>query len=176
MIEEKTFCWSFCCGNKQPMVMKVNVPFSAYAPGQKIRFKIELDNQSDMNCNDVKVRLMKKVVYTSRNPETKTKETEIKVADNHMGEVLKLNKADFNEFLQIPSTTPTSLSSCSIIQISYSLKFIAKVRLHGDLVIEFPMIIGSVPLYASANDEGPVTAQPGAPQGGIKPLRKIVLL
>ena len=155
------------------MVMKVNVPFSAYAPGQKIRFTIELDNQSDINCNDVKVRLMKKVVYTSRNPETKTKETEIKVADNHCGEVLKLNKADFNEFLQIPSTTPTSMSNCGIIQVSYSLKFIAKVRLHGDLVIEFPFIIGSVPLAASANDEatGPVTAQPGA-MGGYKPLRE----
>ncbi|XP_075145422.1 arrestin domain-containing protein 3 [Haematobia irritans] len=160
-IEEKTFCWSFCCGNKGPMVMTAKTSFSAFAPGQKVRFHIVLDNQSDVHCYDVKVRLMKKVVYTSRSPETKTKETEIKVADNHCGEVVKLNKAEFNEFLQIPSTTPSSLESCSIIKISYTLKFIAKVsRIHGDLVIEFPITIGTVPIYASTADPEPIMAQP----------------
>uniref|UniRef100_T1PDC6 Arrestin (Or S-antigen) n=1 Tax=Musca domestica TaxID=7370 RepID=T1PDC6_MUSDO len=161
-IEEKTFCWSLCCGSKGPMVMTAKAPFSGYAPGQKIRFNIVLDNQSDVHCSDVKVRLMKKVVYTSRSPETKTKETEIKVADNHCGEVVKYNKAEFNEFLQIPSTTPTSLESCSIIKVSYSLKFIAKVsRIHGDLVIEFPLTIGTVPLFASTVETEAVTSQPG---------------
>ncbi|XP_039971137.1 arrestin domain-containing protein 3 [Bactrocera tryoni] len=162
-IEEKTFCWSFCCGNKGPMVMHVNVPFSAYAPGQKIRFNVVLDNQSDVHCSDVKVRLMKKVNFTSRNPEAKRQVVEVKVADNHCGEVIKNNKAEFNEYLQIPSTTPTSLENCSLIKVSYTLKFIAKVsRIHGDLIIEFPLTIGTVPLYASASDQGPVTTQPGS--------------
>lgn len=171
-IEEKTFCWSLCCGNKGPMVMTAKVPFGAYAPGQKVRFNIVLDNQSDVHCSDVKVRLMKKVVYTSRSPETKIKETEIKVADNHCGEVVKLNKAEFNEFLQIPSTTPTSLESCGIIKVSYSLKFIAKVsRIHGDLVIEYPFTIGTVPIYASTTEPEPITSQPS--RGPVyKPLRK----
>nr|XP_014098956.2 arrestin domain-containing protein 3 [Bactrocera oleae]XP_036233969.1 arrestin domain-containing protein 3 [Bactrocera oleae] len=160
-IEEKTFCWSFCCGSKGPMVMHVKVPFSAYAPGQKIRFNVVLDNQSDVRCSDVKVRLMKKVTFTSRNPEAKRQVVEVKVADNHCGEVVKNNKAEFNEYLQIPSTTPTSLENCSLIKVSYTLKFIAKVsRIHGDLIIEFPLAIGTVPLYASANDQGPVTTQP----------------
>ncbi|XP_073825888.1 arrestin domain-containing protein 3 [Musca autumnalis] len=161
-IEEKTFCWSLCCGSKGPMVMTAKAPFSAYAPGQKIRFNIVLDNQSDVHCSDVKVRLMKKVIYTSRSPETKTKETEIKVADNHCGEVVKFNKAEFNEYLQIPSTTPTSLESCSIIKVSYTLKFIAKVsRIYGDLVIEFPLTIGTVPIFASTMETDTITAQPG---------------
>lgn len=153
------------------MVMTVRVPFSAYAPGQKVRFHIILDNQSDVHCSDVKVRLMKKVVYTSRSPETKTKETEIKVADNHCGEVVKLNKAEFNEFLQIPSTIPSSLESCSIIKVSYTLKFIAKVsRIHKDLIIEFPFAIGTVPIYASTNDTDVISAQPtNGP--AFKPLR-----
>lgn len=155
--------------------MKVNVPFSAYAPGQKIRFNIVLDNQTDMGCSDVKVRLMKKVTYTSRSPTTKTQVTEVKVADNHCGEVVKLNKAEFNEFLQLPSTTPTSLESCSIIKINYSLKFIAKVsRIFGDLVIEFPLTLGTVPLYVSANDQGPITSQPGAGPT-YRPLRKFIV-
>lgn len=154
------------------MVMSVKVPFGAYAPGQKVRFNIVLDNQSDVNCSDVKVRLMKKVLYTSRNPETKIKETELKVADNHCGEVVKFNKAEFNEFLQIPSTTPSSLESCSIIKVVYTLKFIAKVsRIHGDLIIEFPFTIGTVPLYASTVDTGVITSQP-ASGPMYKPLRK----
>ncbi|XP_053968993.1 arrestin domain-containing protein 1 [Anastrepha ludens] len=162
-IDEKTFCWGLCCGGKGPMVMHVTVPYSAYAPGQKIRFHVVLDNQSDVHCSDVKVRLMKKVTFTSRNPEAKRQVVEVKVADNHCGEVVKHNKAEFNEYLQIPSTTPTSLENCSLIKVSYMLKFIAKIsRIHGDLVIEFPLAIGTVPLYASANDQGPVTTQPGA--------------
>lgn len=154
------------------MVMSVKVPFGAYAPGQKVRFNIVLDNKSNVHCYDVKVRLMKRIVYTSRNPETKTKEVTVKVADNHCGEVIKFNKAEFNEYLQIPSTTPSSLESCSIIKVSYTLKFIAKVsRIHRDLVIEFPFTIGTVPLYASIGDEGAITAQPGA--GPVyKPIRK----
>lgn len=158
------------------MVMSVKVPFGAYAPGQKVRFNVVLDNQSDVHCSDVKVRLMKKIIYISRSPETKTKETELKVSDNHCGEVVKLNKAEFNEFLQIPSTTPSSLESCSIIKVSYTLKFIAKVsRIHGDLVIEFPFTIGTVPLYASTADEGAITTQPGS--GPIyKPIRKLIFM
>lgn len=152
--------------------MSVKVPFGAYAPGQKVRFNVVLDNKSDVHCSDVKVRLMKKIVYTSRNPETKTKETELKVADNHCGEVVKFNKAEFNEFLQIPSTIPSSLGGCSIIKVSYTLKFIAKVsRIHGDLIIEFPFTIGTVPLYASTAEDDTITTQPGV--GPMyKPLRK----
>ncbi|XP_067640373.1 arrestin domain-containing protein 1 isoform X2 [Eurosta solidaginis] len=163
-IEEKIFCWIFCCGANGPMVMHVKVPFSAYAPGQKIHFNIVLDNQSDFNCSDVKVRLIKKVNFTSRNPEPKRQVVEVKVADNHCGEVVKHNKAEFNEYLQIPSTTPTSLENCSLIQVSYTLRFIAKVsRIYTDCVIEFPLTIGTVPLYASgANEQPAMMSQPGA--------------
>ncbi|KAI9576152.1 hypothetical protein GQX74_013893 [Glossina fuscipes] len=104
---------------------------------------------------------MKKEVYTSRSPETKTKETEIKIVDNHCGEVLKRNKAEFNEYLQIPSTIPTLIGNCNIIKVHYTLKFIAKVpRIHRDLIIEFPFTIVISPVYASTMANEPVTSQP----------------
>uniref|UniRef100_A0A1A9VG81 Arrestin C-terminal-like domain-containing protein n=1 Tax=Glossina austeni TaxID=7395 RepID=A0A1A9VG81_GLOAU len=65
-----------------PMIMEVKVPYASYTPGRKVHFNIILSNQSDVHCSDVKVRLMKKEVYISRSPETKTNEIEIKTADN----------------------------------------------------------------------------------------------
>uniref|UniRef100_A0A1B0FBG2 Arrestin C-terminal-like domain-containing protein n=1 Tax=Glossina morsitans morsitans TaxID=37546 RepID=A0A1B0FBG2_GLOMM len=160
-IDEKVFCWSLCCGNQGPMVMEIKVPYASCTPGQKVHFNIILNNQSDVHCSDVKVRLMKKEVYTSRSPETKTKETEIKIADNHCGEVIKRNKAEFNEYLQIPSTIPTLIGNCNIIKVHYTLKFIAKVsRIHRDLIIEFPFTIGTWPVYASIMSNEPITNQP----------------
>lgn len=93
---------------------------------------------------------MKRITYTSRSPEVKTKIVESKIADNHCGGVLKVNKAEFMEYLQLPAIPPTSNNYCSILNVSYTLKFIAKTsRLHSDLVIAFPFTIGTVPICDS---------------------------
>ncbi|XP_068156726.1 arrestin domain-containing protein 17 [Drosophila tropicalis] len=167
-IEEKSFWWGSIFGANKPMVMDVSTSFSAYAPGQKIHFHIALDNQSDVQCQDVKVRLFKNVTYRAKSgstasgekPEIKVNETESRIADKHCGEVLKHNKATFNEYLVVPPTTPTTLepNGNQPIKVSYTLRFIAKTfRLHGggDLVVDFPLVIGTVPLLASAGDLGP---------------------
>lgn len=161
--------------------MTVKVPFAAYMPGQRVPFNIILDNRSDVHCSDVKVRLMAKIIYTSRSPETKTKKMDLKIADNHCGEVLKQNKAEFNDYLQIPPTVPSSITtSCSIMEISYTLKFIAKLsHLYTDLVMEFPFTIGTVPIYASLKESSStvITNQPGADAAANPPtLRKILII
>lgn len=159
-IEEKSFWWGSIFGGNKPMVMDVSTSYSAYVPGQKINFHLVLDNQSDVQCQDVKVRLLKNVSYRANSSGTKEqlKVTESRVADKHCGEVLKHNKARFDEFLVVPPTTPTSQSERDPIRVSYTLRFIAKTfRLHGggDLVVDFPLTIGTVPISGSASDKGP---------------------
>jgi len=138
------------------MVMDVSTSYSAYVPGQKVHFHIVLDNQSDVQCQDVKVRLFRNITYRGKsNDQEHLKSTEARIADKHCGEVDKHNKAQFDEYLLVPPTAPTTLSDRDPVRISYTLRFIAKTfRLHGggDLVVDFPLVIGTVPLLASADD------------------------
>ncbi|XP_030374566.1 arrestin domain-containing protein 3 [Scaptodrosophila lebanonensis] len=155
-VEEKTFWWGSLFGGK-PMIMDVSTSYSGYVPGQKIQFKILLDNQSEVQCQDVKVRLFKNVSYRANSGEEQLKKTEARIADKHCGEVLKHNKAEFKEFLIVPPTTPTTQSPHDPIKVSYTLRFIAKTfRLHGggDLVVNFPIVIGTVPLIGTTDDQG----------------------
>ncbi|KAH8358840.1 hypothetical protein KR093_002793 [Drosophila rubida] len=158
-IEEKTFWWGSIFGGNKPMVMDVSTSYSAYVPGQKIHFHVVLDNQSDVQCQDVKVRLFKNVTYRGKsNDQEQLKTTEARIADKHCGEVDKHNKALFDEYLLVPPTTPSTQSEHDPIRVSYTLRFIAKTfRLHGggDLVVDFPLVIGTVPLLGSADDKGP---------------------
>ncbi|XP_022209768.1 arrestin domain-containing protein 2 [Drosophila obscura] len=177
-IEDKSFWWGSIFGAHKPMVMDVGTSYSAYVPGQKIHFHLVLDNQSDVQCQDVKVRLFKNVTYRANSADKQQlKVTETRVADKHCGEVLKHNKAQFHEYLVVPPTTPTTLGERDPIRVSYTLRFIAKTfRLHGggDLVVDFPVTIGTVPLLGSGEDQGPgrtttaanggsVNSYPGAP-------------
>ncbi|EDW38358.1 GL12057 [Drosophila persimilis] len=175
-IEEKSFWWGSIFGANKPMVMDVSTSYSGYVPGQKIHFHLVLDNQSDVQCQDVKVRLLKNVTYraNSTNKE-QLKSTESRIADMHCGEVVKHNKAQFDEYLLVPPTTPTTVGERDPIRVSYTLRFIAKTfRLHGggDLVVDFPVTIGTLPLLGSGEDKGPgqtassngsVNSYPGAP-------------
>ncbi|XP_055906146.1 arrestin domain-containing protein 3 [Eupeodes corollae] len=163
--DRKVFCLSLCCGGKNPITIKARVPFSAYAPGQRIRFNVVLDNQSDVRCSDVKVRLMRKVTYNCHTPEIKTKWNEVKVSQVLLGEVVKQNRAEMNEFLEIPSTVPSSMENCSIIKIIYTLKFTVKLAgFYSDFDLVFPLTIGTVPLQASLMEEqeSVIVGQPGA--------------
>lgn len=160
--------------------MNVSTSYSAYVPGQKIHFHVVLDNQSDVQCMDVKVRLFKNVSYRGKGDEKEqTKTTEARVADKHCGEVDKHNKAQFDEYLIVPPTTPTTLSERDAIRVSYTLRFIAKTfRLHGggDIVVDFPLIIGTVPLFGSVEDKGPLqNSQENKVNGKIQQLCKCLI-
>ncbi|KMZ04326.1 arrestin domain-containing protein 2 [Drosophila simulans] len=172
-LESKSFWWGSIFGAHKPMIMDVSTSYSAYVPGQKIHFHLVLDNQSDVQCMDVKVRLLKNVSYRANSSGAKEqlKVTESRVADKHCGEVLKHNKAKFDEFLTVPPTTPSTQSEKDPIRVSYTLRFIAKTfKLHGggDLVMDFPITIGTVPLLGSADDKGP-GAEKSQPSGASHP-------
>jgi len=159
------------------MVMDVSTSYSAYVPGQKVHFHIVLDNQSDVQCQDVKVRLFRNITYRGKSSDQEhLKSTEARIADKHCGEVDKHNKAQFDEYLLVPPTAPTTLNDRDPVRISYTLRFIAKTfRLHGggDLVVDFPLVIGTVPLLASADDKGPgQKTKPSSTNGSYRILCK----
>lgn len=55
MEKSKTFC-CLCCGSP-PLSVNVRVPVKAYVPGQKIPIRVDVDNQSGLVVNEVKLIL-----------------------------------------------------------------------------------------------------------------------
>lgn len=156
--EEKHFCCGSCfyCKN-EPIKVKLEVPLSAYAPGQKINFRILAENESTIDCRGVKIKLERIVKFSSRTPETKYRLDTVKVEEKYLGPVLKLSKKDFTDFLKIPAIPPSSLDTCSIIKIKYQLEVTVKVAgLHTNLHIVVPITIGSVPIFSSVSGAGNV--------------------
>lgn len=176
-IEEKQFCCNLIpfCENNNHMILTVNLPLSGAAPGQKTEFDVFLDNQSNVDCSEVKVRLMKCVTYTCKSPEIKIKTVETKIASAKLGSVDKHNTMKVNEHLIIPSTPPSSDGQSQIIQIVYNLHFVAKVSgMHRDFSVNFPFVIGTVPLFSSFKGKNSIVSlQPGSKEA-YSALRKFI--
>lgn len=176
-VEEKQFCCNLLpfCEKNNHMELQVNLPLSGCAPGQKTKFNVFLDNQSNVDCSEIKVRLMKCVTYTCKTPEIKSRTVETKVADTKLGSVDKHNSMKVDEYIIIPSTPPTTDGQSQVVQISYNLHFVAKVSgLHRDFNVVFPFVIGTVPLFSSLKEKNDVVSlQPGS-KDSYNSLRKFL--
>lgn len=53
--KEKYFCC--CCCKSGPMTMVVFVPYSGFVPGQSIPVTIEVDNNTNVDIDSIKIRL-----------------------------------------------------------------------------------------------------------------------
>lgn len=162
--DEKTFC-CMCCQSGL-LVAKLSVPFSGYAPGQKVPFVFKVENESTVDCENIRVKLVQEIVFTSDTPERDTRKQTRKVAEKNLGPVLKLSNKEFKNVLELPSIPPSSINSCRIISTSYSFYGVVHTPgCHTNLEMIAPFTVGSVPLYESAtNPANIITQQPTAPQ------------
>lgn len=161
--DEKHFCC--CCCASGPVTARIDIPFSGYAPGQNIPISVLVDNETTTDCTDVTIKLEKDVKFISQFPQRDTKHTTTKIKSITLGPVPKLCKKQFNEKLQLPALPPTSLNTCSIIDISYRIYiFVHTPGCHSKMEMMLPMVVGNVPLFESAtNISQVITVQPSAP-------------
>ncbi|XP_055375284.1 arrestin domain-containing protein 17-like [Condylostylus longicornis] len=162
--EEKTFLCGLCCGNNDPILITVAIPFSGYAPGQKINFKMNIENKSNTDVSESKIKLMKTIKFSCRTPKTKERLNNIKICDKRIDGVPKQESKELNDFLEIPSTVPSTLETCSIIHVTYTVMVVVKFSgIHQNVEINFPITIGTVPLYASLSEQVSevIMGQPG---------------
>lgn len=144
----KTF-YCFLCKTK-PLYLAASIPVSGYVCGQNIVVSIELNNESSVNVDDVKISLKKIIFYNSQTPRPKTKEEILSEAEVRCGAVAATNQRRFEQSLLIPPVPPSNMNYCRILNVSYEVHVTAKVSgMHVNPVIKLPITIGTVPLIAS---------------------------
>lgn len=146
----KTFyCW-MC--KTAPLYVAASIPMSGYVAGQNVNVSIEINNESSIDVEDVKVTLKKFIFYNSQTPSKKTKEEVLTEAEIRGGGVLKRNKGKFDLTLLIPPVPPSNMNYCRILNVSYEIHVTAKIAgIHKNPVIRLPITIGTVPLNAQVS-------------------------
>jgi len=120
---------------------------SGYVAGQWIHVTIDVNNESRIDVEDIKITLKKIVFYNSQTPTRKTKEEVTNAAEIRCGSVKKRDKGQFDQKILIPAVPPTNLNYCRVLNVSYEVHVTAKISgMHGNPVLKLPVTIGTVPL------------------------------
>lgn len=141
----KTFYCGFC--KTAPLFLAASVPMSGYVSGQTINVSIEINNQSRIEVEDVKVSLKKLISYNSQTPRKHTKEEILSETEIRCGKVQKQSKAKLDQKILIPPVPPSNLNYCRVLNVAYEIHVTAKAGgVHKNPTIKIPLTIGTVPL------------------------------
>ncbi|XP_063990814.1 arrestin domain-containing protein 17 isoform X2 [Diachasmimorpha longicaudata] len=142
----KTFC-CLCCGSA-PLRVNVILPVKGYVSGQSMPIRVNVDNQSGIVVNTVKLILRKIITFKANNPRVLTRTEKIVVAEVSKGPVEGDRTSDYEQKLEIPPLPPSNLTNCGIIDLEYNLKIEACVQgwYHRNLTSNTLVFIGTIPL------------------------------
>jgi len=147
----------FCCWpcRSGPVLSTLTIPFGGYAPGQKIHFTLEIDNQSSgYDLEGIEVKLKQIYTFQAQTPRHKTREKEHSLSQSCQEErVLRLSKRIISYTLAIPSVPPSTRTEGHIILVSYRVIVSLKMgHCNVDSDFEVPIVIGTIPLVQSAEN------------------------
>lgn len=150
-----------CCFKSKPLLMKVSLPFSGYVPGQSVQVSVELNNQSNVDVEGVKLALEKTITYTSQSPRSKIKIEHGTVKEVFGVGVLNESTGQVAINLVVPPIPPTNISSCKVLKVAYELKVLAKVSgAHRNPFVTIPITIGTIPLSFGPRPAPTLTPNP----------------
>jgi hypothetical protein len=140
----KTFyCW--CCKTK-PVFVAASIPVAGYVPGQTINVSIDINNESSVDFEDVKISLKKYIRYNSQVPTMKTLEEILTETEIRHGQMQKKSKKNFIQPLVIPPVPPTNTSYCRVLNVTYEVHVKCKgPTFSTDPLIRLPITIGTIP-------------------------------
>ncbi|XP_043478998.1 arrestin domain-containing protein 17-like isoform X1 [Leptopilina heterotoma] len=149
-----------------PLIVTLSLPFRGYVPGQIIPITVNVDNQSGVEVNHIKLKLEMYGTYLQSGSSSypMKKKVNMSIIDT------KKNKYEEDVFqfihnFYIPPTPPSNIGmNCSIISIEYAIELEAEVdrMLSRNLKISTPIVIGTVPLenYLSSINSSLMTISP----------------
>lgn len=86
-------------------------------------------------------------MFSSQTPSVNTKivkETVVKVFENG---IKSQTSGRIRKGFIVPHIPSSNMTYCSVIEISYELKIVAKITgLHTSPVVKFPIIVGTIPI------------------------------
>ncbi|XP_050542936.1 arrestin domain-containing protein 3-like isoform X2 [Daktulosphaira vitifoliae] len=143
--KEKYYCC--CCCQSGPMTLVVCLPYAGFVPGQNIPLTIELDNNSNVVVEGVKVKLEKNITFKATKP-SGTKKKSAELAKLNLGGVGEHGSKTWTEQMPIPNSLIVSnLKHCDIINEKYILKVESCVGgLNENTTLYINITLGNIPL------------------------------
>ncbi|XP_015524636.1 arrestin domain-containing protein 17 [Neodiprion lecontei] len=163
---QKSFC-CFCMG-KGNLSAIISIPSSGFVPGQIIPVTVECENNSTVEVEQIQVSLRQKLRFEASSPYHRSKKVGSSVIKSQFNEPFA-NKSEEPVILplKVPALPPSNLEFCGIIDLDYVLRVTMSFSgVHCDIDEDFPILIGTVPLYGSFDMYSPnvrVTPSPSAP-------------
>ncbi|CAI6347107.1 unnamed protein product [Macrosiphum euphorbiae] len=151
-LKEKYYCCCLC--KSGPMTLIVHIPGSGFLPGQSIPVTVELDNNSNVDVDTIKIKLDRTLEYRSQFPSSKINYEHNEIVNVYIDGVEKHDSKTRVEQLQIPNgLTVPNLKHCEIITDKYFLNVEAHVKgAHLNEVASIKIQLGSTPLTIASND------------------------
>ena len=155
----KTLC-CLCCASG-PIVMTARIPRTGFCIGHdSIPIEISVENGSSRVIQNVQVALIKSVVYTAQGRHRYDKIAVVRIDTRsvapHETAVIQ------SEPLVIPANIPPTLRNCHILTVNYYVMVTGAISWSIYPSIEFPVVIGNVPLQGQSGAEN-FQSQPAAP-------------
>lgn len=152
---------TFCCGpcKTAPIKMELNLPQAGYVAGQRIPVTVVVINNSNVAVSELRLSLVMLVRYFSVTPEH-SRVDRIVISKAKGDSVLRRCTRSLTIDINVPSTPPTCLTLCNLIQIAYQLEVEALIKsLREQQLITMPITIGTWPLGMGSGN-GVVQQQP----------------
>uniref|UniRef100_A0A182MA48 Arrestin C-terminal-like domain-containing protein n=1 Tax=Anopheles culicifacies TaxID=139723 RepID=A0A182MA48_9DIPT len=137
----------FYCGpcRSKPLTINVMIPMTGYVPGQFLLVQVDISNGSNKHIAEVKLKLRRRVRYSSTTPYEQTRTVYNTLAKFQCNGVDAKRSAAFERRFLVPSEPPTR--SDTIIRLEYFVEVTAKVTgMAYSPEIRIPITIGTVPL------------------------------
>uniref|UniRef100_A0A1I8N780 Arrestin_C domain-containing protein n=1 Tax=Musca domestica TaxID=7370 RepID=A0A1I8N780_MUSDO len=144
-------CFTLASGK---ISFEFTLPFRGFASGQILPYSLQISNQSMIDISGYKLELVEAITYIAKHPYYKERKKRWVLAKAvFMDPCLRLTNRQFNRSLQLPSIAPSCRNQC-IIQWQHllELKIIAG-GCFGNKSVAIPIVIGSVPLIESVQEE-----------------------
>ncbi|XP_076033491.1 arrestin domain-containing protein 3-like isoform X2 [Oratosquilla oratoria] len=146
--ENKTKHLCCCCCRSGPMSIVLNIEKTGFASGENISINAECTNMSNRSMNKTEAKIIQKVTCYANGEKRSRRMIVASVQHPSIPE----GESDIwsSVLLKIPPLPPSELPGCQNISIKYIFEFsMDPGGMAMDLEIEFPIIIGTIPLRSA---------------------------
>jgi len=146
--EEKEKFYCCCCCESGPTTLVVCIPYSGFVPGQIIPLTIELDNNSNVAIEAVKIKLKRDLTFKARQPSEKTNFSSSELAVLRLQGIEAHASKTWTEQMVVPNSLMFSnLKYCGIITDQYVLNVEAVAGgMYENVDINVKIAMGNIPL------------------------------
>lgn len=121
------------------------LPMSGFVAGQNMPLKVNVRNKSDVDVNEISIKLKQIITLHSFLPTVKTRSADRDLYVGGLDGVARDTNKSFELNVAAPVVPPTSRNLCKFIQFYYTLVIKPKFTMFSDESVSVFITIGTIP-------------------------------